>query len=175
MKPINLLPAWARKKKQRRIMILTTATVQVAIFLPIFAILFVYASLEQRELATAGEWNARLQFIDPTWEQTATAAAAIRSNTAQLEDFLLNNSTYPFDAAWFAAIIETIPHGAEIVRMVYFDAEILITARTANITLAEIHRRAIASEEIFYNVMLGRIVGLDEGYYNYELRMQTQN
>jgi len=173
MKNIDLLPIWARKIKHRRIQAFIIATVQVVIFLSIFTVLFVFYTLAQREFAIENEWSARLQFIDPAWENAATTAAAAMSNAAQLESFLINNNTYPFDAAWFISMIETVPHEAEIVRMVYSDAEILITVRVADIALAEIHRHNIASAALFYNVMLGRIIGLGEGFYSYELRIQT--
>ena len=149
------------------------AAVQAAIFSLLFLSIFAFNCLESKALHQADALVSAIRLFDPIWEQTAIDAATAISQTAQMESFLLSHNTYAFDPAWLVAIIQTVPDGVRLVRMDYINGQMVLTATTANIALAEVHRYSIVDAEIFDTVQLGRIIGLDGEAYNYELRISV--
>jgi len=172
---INLLPEWALQSKRRRRAVIQMAFVQATIFLALILSVVVISVWEGRALARVYLLHGQLQNIDPTWEQTAADAAAARAQSAQMEEFLQMHTTYPFDPAWLDAIVESVPVGTQLLRMEYSNAQLLLTAQTTDISLAEIHRRNIINpdELIFYDARLGVVTGIGDGLYTYELRIQV--
>jgi len=167
---INLLPEWAIQLKRHRRAMIQMAAVQAAIILFLILSIVAISTWEDRALSRICRLSGQLQDIDPDWEQVAADAAAARVYIAQAEEFLrLHSTTYPFDSVWFDSIVESVPMGIQLLGMEYSNAQILLTAKTTDIALAEIHRRNITG--LFYDVRLGTVTGIGEGLYTYELRV----
>ena len=170
---IDLLPSWAQESKRRRASTLRIAAIQVAIFSFLFLSMIMLNRLENRAIRRVDALTSTIQLFDPAWEQVAADAATAISQASQMESFLLSHGTYAFDSTWLTAIIQTVPNGVRLVRMDYINKQITLTATTENIALAEVHRYSIAEVETFDSVQLGRVVGLDNGNYNYELSISV--
>ena len=168
-KAINLLPPWVQIKKRNRIIAITLATFQVAIFLSIGFSFFILNTLQQRNIEVAASFSHQLQLANPAWEYKYNQANEVLHNMLQLDSFLRDNTTYSFETKWFTYIINTMPYGTNILHMAYFNGETTVTVETYNIAIAEIHRRNLVNTELFYNVSLGRINFIREGVYSYEI------
>ena len=170
---MNLLPPWAKEPRQFRILIIRTVAIQVAFLLLVGLVVFVLSTLENRMLARSNQLSVLLQDFDVLVEQAAQDADLARAYVFQLDDFFYMHRIHPFNPAWLTVLLETVPVGVDLVSAHYASETIVITAETTNIAIAEIHRRAIAQTDVFYDVRVGRVVGLGDYGYVYDLRIRV--
>jgi len=172
---INLLPSWVKEAQQRRKTSFILAGLQAVIFLLIFAVLFAFTWLEKRAVAQAYYISETIRTFDPSWGIAAANVSAAIARQAQTDEFFELHGTYWFEPEWLPAIVNATPPGPQLIRMEYSNAQILLTSISADISMAGVHRREIAATGLFYSVSVGSIVGIGDGIYSYELRVNTHD
>jgi len=168
---INLLPQWAKESKQRRKTIFALVGLQVVIFLLLYAIVSVFYRLEEISLANANSISEDIRAFNPEWEQAAANASAAIVRRTQMDEFFELHSTYWFEPVWLYVVVDATPSESQLIRLEYSNSQILLIAKSADISVAEVHRREIIATDFFYYARVGNITGLGDGLYSYELRI----
>ena len=152
MKKINLLPHATQKTKDVRRVAITIAAVQAAIFVSIVFLYVFFSMLETRQNREIASLAGQLRQSPDVQTQTGPFPDFLHENFLTM-DALENVQTAP-DGVWIYAI--RFDHG-----------EISLTAHTIDILHIHLHIEALS--EFFFDIRLGNLVAVEEGYYVYEL------
>jgi len=160
---MNLLPPWVQLKQKRRSVLMRLATVQVAIFFILAAVVYGVSVWERYVWVRSAQLNILLAEFDYAPREIAEQLQAAISAAAYLDEF----SELSMPAFWTREVLNTIPNNVRLVRLNYFENELLIVVETPYLTAIGEHMAKLA--EAFNSVRLGQIAGGESGEFTYEL------
>ena len=170
MKNLNLLPPHIAQHRQKRKLKKTMAIAQMVIFACVgLAALFLF--FHERRLADYSHNLARrIAAMDSAPVYIAADLEATRAVFLQFEQFYMENFSVAFETEWVTTVLDALPSGAKLVRLVFTGEEILVEGEAAEILDAYARRQKL--QEVFDYVWLGRMTLLDSGTFSYELRIR---
>ena len=176
MSKLNVLPPWLEQKKRNRLLMILIATAQVAIFLLSGVLMFVFAFWETRVWDRVNVLYASVSAFenDARPAEIAAELAIVRAEAAQMAEFHRVHFPEIFESRWFDAVMESVPEGAAVVRMDYRNGEIIVIGEVSDIYSVEVHRAGILETGLFERAGLGRITAMQNGIFNYELRLRVK-
>jgi len=151
------------------------ATIQVALFLLLGAAFFYYTHQERALISHSANLAMRISTFDEAPSILVSELETAYLTAKYFNEFYMENFPTPFNPLWFAVILETLPYGARAIRINYSRQQILFEGEVEDISDIETHRWGILDFEFFTYVRPGRTSLLENGNFNYELRIGVQS
>ena len=157
---INLLPEWVQNSQQWRNLWIKIVAIQVVIF--------VFISIFFNMLIS---WEARLNLLIDQTEVLVIPTIPEEILSARTLAELIDENIEEFKSLWLIAIINTVPESTRLTQLYYRNSVITLTAITNNLIDIETHQQNLADTLLFEWILAGRIIGIRNGMYDYELRI----
>jgi len=167
---MNLLPSWARKSKARKSLIKNLALIQTAIFLLLFAGIFLLKFHEKNVRNQHSELLIKLSAFDSAPSELARELQSARAQADYIYHILDEVIPPAFDVTSLEHIKSATPESATLVRINYENEEITVISRANNLNIAEIHRENLS--QYFTYVNMGNINNTDDAF-TYEIKIPT--
>jgi len=164
-KNINLLPYEVEEYKKTYRFKIFMVSLQIAIFMCIGIVVFIFSTFERSYLQRSQELIAQIEEIE---ELSPT-----RDIAAYFENFYARNFSTVFDSLWINNVMDTLPYSASIAQLRYIQHELFLEGEIRNAAMIEVHRRGLL--EYFDYAWLGDISLQENGFYSYQLRIGVGN
>ena len=171
MKNINLLPpAVEAVKKTRRAKIYMVA-VQVAVFLCIGAVFLLLRYEEQRMVARSHALAERIAAFDDEPMLLVAELEQAHAMSRFYDALILENFPTAFDSLWVAGALEALPANVQLLQLSYSASGLVLLGEVRDIEDAYAYRQNLVDLQLFQDVALERLSLLENGMFNYEIRI----